>query len=409
MYPQPSASHSISSSKIATGALLFSLGLGLGTAGWYLYNQTHNRKKAQVKQKLIEALTPEYGGITEKIIAIYHAAGLGPLLEQKLMYAKPHETISILNELLQEIILRPRTLDRYELNDSAYLKTVNEKLSTAYQKAGLCELPLQIDASQLRKLLLDPTLWQDEIENGSFNTPPTIDTVALFGEAYQGYLDRQTYFFKLETEQKIRLTADSTGYCSVYLLGGNRLLNPLIDAPILALQNAAITNEQEMMDHMFSVAMDNRATDRSLTPLSSISTNSPQQAGYRPTTASTLQSFIQLAHLKDVELSKCILLLSSAPFIRYQRLVTKRILQAEGISADIQYIVLGPSLANQLETHPQFAQTALIANCLDTLAREIYETHQIHQIHQIQSYNNQLSAFKKLVTSSSHKKLNSNS
>lgn len=357
---------------VGAGIVLFSL-TALSSVYSYAKQNEENQAfhevvtiaPAKQLERLVERLYPNQ---TKIILQIYDALALTSLLNHKLSKVPEAESLNILNQTLQELLLRPKGVQRYQLNDEEYLKIISEKLKTAYQRENIEALPL-LDVKKLRNLLLQESLWRDS----SFNRNLKFDAVFIMGSTYQEYLNRQNYFFNLISSNKIQLYPSAHNVLPVYLLGGDRPLHNEMDMGILPFmkeQHLAL-NEQSMMDWMFDETT--RNTKLPVKLLKRISTASPNESEGKPTTGGTL-----ISALSKLNHEERVLIISSAPFIRYQRLVTERILLQN--NRDIQIAAEGPNLKTAISTHPKLAESACIAICLDNLAREMDEMKEIAEL-----------------------------
>lgn len=337
-------------------------------------NQNNKARPTELKTlyqnnpELIRTIVTLYPNCYEDILQIYEVLGLTPLLNHYLSNAKPDTTLKILNQTLQNILLRPKNLERFQLNDVSYLQLIQERIQNAYHKANM-KYQHAINTEKLRALLLKPSLWDEPLKNKY----QKYDAVIIMGSTYQNYLNRQNFFLELLHAHEIAIHLNQEDLFPVYLLGGDRPLDPKMDKPAIKIleENKMTLNEQAMMDWLFDKAAQNEANQK--LPLKRISTNSPKEEQKRPTTAGTLDSLIPL--LKD---EHRILVISSAPFIRYQKLVTQRQFLSKGVNIDI--VATGPNLTYELKTHPELADKALIAICLDNLAREVFEMNRIEEL-----------------------------
>lgn len=359
-----------SSFQKISATLLLSLSIGAG--GLYLYQKSQEPKIPVKQVSLTEVVQMYYPECWQEMLAIYEASGVTPLISHALE-TRSEDTLTILNNTLQKIFLRPKNMERHQLNDAMYLRIIEDRLKAEYQLAGLKTLPV-VNAPKLRELLFQPNIWAMPKPD----KPIEADVTLLFGSSYPEYFERQKYFFDARKNKIIELIPDNTGKAPVFLLGGARDLDPLIDQPIM---NRA-KDEQEMLNVLFEDAL--KEDQSGLIPLYAIASNSAKENNNRPTTAGTLDSFIEMGELKDSQKDHRILAISSAPFIRYQHLVTYRQFLKHGLNMDnIHLTTLGPDMTEQIKNQPaiaQFAENALIAICLDNLAREVYELKTIERL-----------------------------
>jgi len=135
-------------------------------------------------------------------------------------------------------------------------------------------------------------------------------------------------------------------------------------------KNNVPLTEQGMVDWMFEQAI--HKLDLAST-LQRFSTNAPKEGEVRPTTAGTLETV-----MRQLKNEKNVLVISSAPFIRYQKLITERQFLKQGLNIEVKG--MGPNMEVEMATHPDLATKSLIAICLDNLAREAYELKTINDL-----------------------------
>lgn len=313
--------------------------------------------------KLVSLLHAVYPQQSATILDIYEAIGLTPLLNHAISNAPAGEEITVLNKILQEILLRPKNVQRAQLNDASYIKLITERLTQAYNHMSIPNAFPPPDVEKLKTLLSQPSTWQHQKAQDNLRKAP-YDAVLIMGSTYQDYLNRQNAFLDAIAAKTLHFNLNAQGKIYVYLLGGDRTLNKPMDGAImetLRTHHQPLT-EQSMMNWMFA-----QATEHLQTPsFHIISSNSPKEEGGRPTTAGTLDSVIP--HLST---ANRVLVISSEPFIRYQRWVTERQFLNHNLMLEVE--ATGADIDTTIRTHPELARSSLIAITLDTLAREVYE------------------------------------
>lgn len=359
------------------GAIMFFAWAAFSTAG------SQTKADSQAHPAVKQLVSELYPNCHQEMLSVYEAYGLIPLLNKDLadvdLSAAPvkpqdlEKALQSLNKRLQAILLRPKNMERFNLNDKDYLALIQDRLNTAYREAGVSPPP-PIDNERLRSLLIHPNLWAEELPNPL----PAVEAALILGSSYQDYLNRQNYFFELMSSKKVPVKLGAEGSFPVYLLGGDRPLHKEIDAVMIPrlTEIKVDLNEQNMMDVMFDQALTSYSGEP---PLKRYSTHSPKEARGRPTTAGTMDSVMKMLEQDK----KTVLVISAAPFTRYQKLVVERQFLKQG--REMSIIAMGSDLTTTMKTHPRLAEDALLAITSDTFAREVYEMMLIAKLKKVTS------------------------